>query len=288
MALLISLTFGLGLFLIYGSLTAKAKPPEARRSRLQGRIDTLLSQAGVEAVGAREFLVISIVAGVVVCLLSQAAMGWPLVSLALGFVGAGLPTWYFAAKAERRSLAMRAALADAVDALRSSVRTGMSAEEGIAGLAANGPEILRPVFRELSRDMRLSGFEDAIERAQERMGDAVFDSVAIALRLSHRVGGRHLGSVLDGLSHSVRLSVQVQNEARAQQARNVLSARVIAALPVLLVFMIRGVNPSYLDAFSTPAGQAVMAACLVSVAVGYAGMLWATRLPKEERVLTWQ
>jgi Flp pilus assembly protein TadB len=75
---------------------------------------------------------------------------------------------------------------------------------------------------------------------------------------------------------------------RAQQAKNVLSARIIAALPLVLVFFVRGVNPDYLEPFSSPEGQIVMALSLVSVAVGYAAMLWSTRLPGEERTLRWQ
>ena len=38
-------------------------------------------------------------------------------------------------------------------------------------------------------------------------------------------------------------------------------------------------------ALHSEGGQAILALCLVSVAVGYAGMLRATRLPVEERVL---
>jgi tight adherence protein B len=106
--------------------------------------------------------------------------------------------------------------------------------------------------------------------------------------MSHRVGGRNLSGVLDGLGHAVRQSVQVQGEVRAQQAKNVLSARVIAALPVALVFFVRGVNPEYLEPFSSAGGQLVMALCLLSVALGYGAMVWATRLPGEERVLRWQ
>ena len=72
---------------------------------------------------------------------------------------------------------------------------------------------------------------------------------------------------------------------RAEQAKNVLSARIVAALPVVLILVVRGINPEYLDVFSSPVGQALLALCLLSTAVGYAGMLWATRLPGNERVL---
>jgi hypothetical protein len=44
-------------------------------------------------------------------------------------------------------------------------------------------------------------------------------------------------------------------------------------------------NLHYLDVFSTPTGQALLALCLLSTIVGYAGMLWATRLPGNERLL---
>jgi len=65
----------------------------------------------------------------------------------------------------------------------------------------------------------------------------------------------------------------------------VLSARIIAALPLGLILAVRSLNPGYLDVFSSPAGQGILALCLLSVAVGYAGMLKATHLPIETRVL---
>ena len=92
-------------------------------------------------------------------------------------------------------------------------------------------------------------------------------------------------AVLDGLSASVRGSVQVRREVRSAQAQNVLSARVIAALPVGLILIIRATNPNYLTAFSQPSGQVVLGCCLLSVAVGYTVMLRATALPGQGRVL---
>ena len=107
----------------------------------------------------------------------------------------------------------------------------------------------------------------------------------MALLTAYRIGGRNLAAVLDGLSASVRGSVQVRREVRANQAQNVLSARVIAALPLLLILVIRGSNPNYLAAFSQPVGQAVLACCLLSITVGYTVMLRQAALPAQERVL---
>jgi len=81
----------------------------------------------------------------------------------------------------------------------------------------------------------------------------------------------------------VRGAARVEREVRAQQARNVLSARIIAGLPLALMVIIRGLNPDYLDPLADPAGQLLLAICLLSVAVGYVLMLRAARLPAHRR-----
>jgi len=48
---------------------------------------------------------------------------------------------------------------------------------------------------------------------------------------------------------------------------------------------IRALNPSYLAVFGDWPGQLILAGCVVSVALGYAAMLWLSRLPGESRVL---
>ena len=48
---------------------------------------------------------------------------------------------------------------------------------------------------------------------------------------------------------------------------------------------IRQINPSYLAVFDDWAGQLLLAGSVVSIAIGYAAMLWTTRLPGEPRVL---
>jgi len=287
--LVLSLTLGLGVLLVYLSATSgSAAGQDAAGESLASRLDAFLEEAGVEGVSTRDFLLLSVGAGAALAVTVQLALGWPVVTAAAFLIGLVLPVWYFRQRREARRDVIQAALAEAVDALRSAVRAGMSVEEGLASLARSGPEPLRPALGELVRDLRLSGLEEAVRRTQERLADPVFDTVAAALVMSHRVGGRNLTVVLEGLGRSVRQAVQVQREVRAQQAKNVLSARIIAALPVVLILAIRGINPDYLDVFSSPVGQALLALCLMSVAVGYAAMLWTTRLPGNERVLQWR
>lgn len=289
MPFLLSVTFALGVLLIYLSLTdSRAESKAEPEISLADRWEAFVRQAGVEGVGAVDFLILSLGSGIAVGLISQLSLGWPVVSFVSFLIGLILPTWYLRARRDRRRAAMQEALADAVDTLRMAVRAGLSIEEGLASLARSGPEVLRPAFLDLNRELRLTGLDEAVRRTKERLADPVFDTVAAALLMSHKVGGRNMASVLEGLGRSVRQEVLVRREVRAQQAKNVLSARIIAALPLVLILGIRGMNPYYLDVFAEPAGQALLALCLLSVAVGYGVMLWTTRLPEDERVSRWR
>ena len=135
------------------------------------------------------------------------------------------------------------------------------------------------------REARFDGFEGAISAMQRRLADPVFDTVASTLRLNERLGGRNVSQVLDRLAQATRSQRRVQDELRASQAHNILSAQIVAAVPLFLLVVIRGVNPTYLAMFNTLAGQTLLAGTVVSVAFGYAAMLWMTRMPGEPRVL---
>lgn len=284
MPLILSLTFAAGLLLVFLSATSRWAP-QREPSDQPPVLRTFLDRHGGGHLGVRDFVLLSGATGLALALAAQLVLGWPLVSVAIFTVGLTLPGWYFTNRHQHERTVVQSALADAVDSLRSAVRSGMSVEEALSSLARNGPEALRPALAELVRDLRVSGSEEAIRRTRDRLAEPVFDMIAAALLMSHRVGGRNLSTVLEALSRSVRQTLQVEQELRAHQAKNVLSARIIAVLPLALILIIRGLNPGYLDVFSSATGQAVLALCLLSVAIGYTGMLRATRLPGEERVL---
>ena len=291
MHVVLSLAFGLGLYLIFRWLAGgqpaprSGEDPGERPAGRAGWIARRLASPGADGVGLRELAPASAAAGAASALLSQLFFGWPVVTLAAAGAGLLLPTWYYRQRAQRRRGEIEEAVGEAVETLRDAVRIGLGVEEALRALAVTGPQALRPVFSEVERDLRLAGFEEALDRARERLAEPLFDTLAVALLTAYRIGGRNLGAVLDGLSHSVRGSVQVRREVRANQAQNVLSARVIAALPLLLILVIRGSNPNYLAAFSQPVGQAVLACCLLSITVGYTVMLRQAALPAQERVL---
>jgi tight adherence protein B len=249
-------------------------------------MEEFLIRAGLRDVTPRDFLLFSLAAALVIGALAQLLLGWALVSLLAAGSGAAAPFVYYTHRHDRRRAALQGALAEGIAQLRDAIRTGLAVQEALAALARTGPEVLRPDLAPLTREMRLLGFAPAVHNLRERLADPLFDIVAATLLLNDRLGGRNVGQVLDRLAQATRAQVRVQEELRAYQARTVLSARIIAAVPLVVLLGIRQINPGYLALFDDVLGQLLLAGCLVSVAVGYAGMLWLTRLPAEPRVLT--
>ena len=64
-----------------------------------------------------------------------------------------------------------------------------------------------------------------------------------------------------------------------------LSARIVAAAPLVALVGLRATNPRYLGVFDSVWGQLVLLGCALCVALGYAAMLYLTRLPGQRRVL---
>jgi Flp pilus assembly protein TadB len=106
-----------------------------------------------------------------------------------------------------------------------------------------------------------------------------------ALVLNDRVGGKQVGAVLDRLAEATRAELAVEQEAKARQGQVVLSARVVALVPAVVLVGLRLMAPTFTSVYDGPAGQIVLVGCFLWVLIGYAAMLWMGRLPHDRRVL---
>jgi Flp pilus assembly protein TadB len=77
----------------------------------------------------------------------------------------------------------------------------------------------------------------------------------------------------------------VQQEAKARQGQAVLSARVVAVVPLVVLAGLRVVAPDFMAVYDAPLGQLVLVGCFCWIALGYAAMRWMGRLPHDHRVL---
>lgn len=281
--LVLSLALAGGVYLTYDGF---AHPRRAAAPAVRAQIAReFLVRAGLHDLTLRDFVLFSLVSGIVAGVVVQLALGWVAVSGLAGVVGLLGPYAYYVRRHDRRRRAVQDALVEAIEQLRDAIRTGLSVQESLAGLARTGPSALRQDFATLSRDMRLLGFESALRITRDRLADPVFDVVASALVINDRLGGQLVSQVLDRLADATRAQLRIEHEVRAYQARTVLSARIVAAAPLVALIGLRATNPRYLSIFDSAIGQIVLIGCAAGVALGYMAMLYLTRLPVQKRVV---
>jgi tight adherence protein B len=285
-ALLLVGLFAVDVWLAHEAWTTPVTP-ESDQPHSRGRLlEEFLHQAGLHDVTPRDFVLFSLVGGVLIGAAAQLVMGWPLVSAVAAVLGAGLPYVWYATRHESRRARVQAELADGMDLLRDSIRAGGDMLQGITALAEYGPPLLRPEF---NRSVQLMAHGSTLRAAlismRERLADPVFDACVATLLLNENLGSGQLGLVLAELAEAVRDELRVRAEQRSRQLQMVWSARVIAVLPVVVLAAIRTVSPHYLDVFNSTSGQLVLGACALSAVVGYLAMRWMSRLPIDERVL---
>jgi tight adherence protein B len=278
--------FAIGIWLAHEAwttpVTSESGQPRSRRRVLE----EFLHQAGLHDVTPRDFVLFSVGGGVLVGAAAQVVMGWPLVSAVAALLGACLPYLWYATRHESRRARVQAELADAMDLLRDSIRAGGDVLQGMTALGEYGPLMLKAEFdRVVQLIAHGSTLRAALIAMRERLADPVFDTCVATLLLNENLGSGQMGHVLAELAEAVRDELRVRAEQRSRQLQMVWSARVIAALPLVVLAAIRTVSPHYLDVFDSTSGQLVLGTCALSMVAGYVVMRWTSRLPIDERVL---
>ena len=261
--LLAAVSVGLGLVIAFDGLT---RPPRSKRSHGWARpIHVAAAVIGAAAV--------------------YALTGW-IAGAAVGAVsGAMLPRLLSEQRSLRARIELTDALSEAAAGLRDAVRGGLGLSEGLAGLASWGPVLLRDEMAALARDARRAGLESAARSFARRLDDPGADLLAATLAFNARVGGSRVADVLNAMSEELAAEARTVRELRARQSRQRASAAIVALAPILLLVILRQVNPGYLAVYDTPAGQAVLAVAASLVAAGYAAMLRIARTIEPPRVV---
>lgn len=256
--LLLGAILGLGVLLVFDALTRPTAKVDLGR---------VVARVGPKGAGA-------IVGGFAGFVLT----GWPVVAVGAAVLGGLAPSLISRSRSEKERLKMLEALAGVSARLRDSIRSGIGLQDALAQAASRAPSVIAQDLNRLVIDMRVSGPGAAGESFAERIGHPSAQLLGSALSLSERLGARNTSELLDALEEAARAQVGTLREAHARQTRNRMSARVVAAMPLLLLLAIRHSNPAYLEPFNKPMGQVVLAAALGLIVIGYAAMLRAARV----------
>lgn len=282
MGLVVGLTVGVGLLLIWSSLSSAPTSLQLPRA---DRVRGLLDRAGLGTTSVRALGFACASSALIAFVVLQVVSRTTTVALVFGAMAGYLPVAVLAGRARTRQRELAEVWPDAVDNLASAVRAGMALPEALSQLGERGPAPLRPAFVGFTRDYQAGGrFSDCLDRLRDRLADPVGDRVVEGLRIAREVGGGDLGRLLRNLSAHLRDDARTRAELESRQAWAVNGARLAVAAPWLVLLML-SFDREVITRYASGTGLGVLLVGAALCLVAYRLMLRIGRLPIERRVL---
>lgn len=185
-----------------------------------------------------------------------------------------------ARRERRRAQLLSSQLAPALELIIGHLRIGRNVGSAIAEVSDSLAEPLRSIFVDAVEESRLgTPLGDTLERSAIRHGSRHLAVMASAIGLQARQGGS-LVEILDAVHTTIEEEDRLQRDIRTLTADNRLSARVLLALPPIVLVVVSILNPGYAAPLLTdPLGRQMSAAGAVLALVGWR---WLRRLAAPE------
>ena len=258
---------------------AAGTPPSAwalRARRALGRVGAFHVSGAADAGGAeqagrrRRVLLLGLAGG----LLGFWVTGLALLVVAVPIAMVGLPR-LLGAPATAASIDRLEGLEEWTRNLAGVLAVGVGLEQAITASLRSAPAAIRPQVATLVARLAARWDTAAALRAfADELDDATGDLVAASLILSAQRRGAGLVAVLEGLAASVAEDVRTRRAIEADRAKPRSTARAVTFI-TLGVLVLLSVNKTYVQPYTSPLGQALLAVLLTA----YVGaLLWMRQM----------
>ena len=192
-----------------------------------------------------------------------------------------LPWYVVRRKAERRRQMIEDQLADAMVALSSAIKAGLSLAQALDILAQQTPRPICQEFQQIIGEYQLGKpMERCLAEARKKLRSENFALFAAAMEASRDSGGR-LNETVDRIAHSVRELQRLERKITAETAQARTSSLYMALAPIFVLavyyFVIDPINTERL--FTTFAGQVMLS---FAVVLNVTAWLWARQILNPE------
>lgn len=241
--------------------------------RLEGHFDERLRSFRAANRRLRTWLVI----WSIVLLATFLVVGFVLNSLVFAILAVAILTafpWYLVAtSAEKHRQRIEDQLADAMVALSSAIRAGVSLAQALEILADQCPRPINAEFRQIVNEFAMGKpLEQSLTEAKDRLRSENFSLFAAALLASRESGGK-LNETVERIAHSVLEMQRLERKVIAETAQARKSAVYMALAPLFILVVYFFVDPENTSRlFTRNVGQFVLA---VAIVLNLAAYLWA-------------
>ncbi|MFA9444428.1 type II secretion system F family protein [Egicoccus sp. AB-alg6-2] len=244
-ALLAGIIVGIGIWLAIGGLAGwQLLPDRSQLAASTARLQQTATRAGLAVLVAMVVLVVT---------------RWPVAAALAGFGTALAPRLLGGGRARQDAIDKTEAIASWAESVRDTMAAAAGLEEALTATAVAPPAPIAPAVRRLAERLRHQRLTDALAAFGDELDHPSSDLVVAALTIAARMEAADLGSLLSRLAESIRddATMRVKVEVGRQRLRT--SAKIILGSVVATVIMLMVLNRSYLDAYDSPGGQAVLA-----------------------------
>ena len=205
----------------------------------------------------------------------------PWIGLTLGVVaGLVLPAIVLRYLARKRARAFEFVLPDVLMLTATSLASGFSLLQALDAVARDAPEPCAKEFSRALAETRIGAdVSDALEHMAERMDSNNMRWATMAIRIQREVGG-NLAETLRMTAATLREREGLRRHVRALSAEGRLSAYILIALPIGILFFSMYSNYEYVSLLWTTFYGLVM--CFMGIVAMIIGIFWMRNVVKIE------
>ena len=201
-------------------------------------------------------------------------MGSSVFAGVFGALGVAGPFFWIKRRQRKRLEAFQQQLPDAIDMLVSAMKAGYSFQAAMNFIGEETPAPLGPEFARFYDEQRLGiDVRSALVSLQTRV-DSMDLRMFVTAVLVQRESGGNVGEVLANISDIIRERFALEGELETLTAESRLSARILAALPLIVFVGMFALNPQFMrPMLQQTVGQVMLALAGLSVLMGYLVMV---------------
>jgi len=211
-----------------------------------GRFQIFLTQAGMKVKPGKFFLLCGVLALTGYVIAAHTISRFPGAPIAVGVAACAVPFLLAAFKRRKRLRKFEEHFPEALDLLGRAVRAGHAFTTGLEMI---GKETSEPIAGEFRKTFDEQNFgipvRDALLNLAERVPLMDVRFFVTALLIQRETGG-NLAEILDGLARVIRERFKLYRDVRVKTAQGKLTAGILIALPLFMMFVLGMINPAYM------------------------------------------
>jgi Flp pilus assembly protein TadB len=183
---------------------------------------------------------------------------------------------FYVRRAEaKRQAAFADQLSDVLQLVTTALRSGFGLTQALESVAEDAEEPARSEFAHVLAEVRLGrDLSDSMNTLARRMGSKDLEWVVSAIDINRDTGG-NLSEILDRVSATIRERGRIARQVRTLTAEGRLSARILLALPFLMLAWQWRSNPDGFELLTYGVGLVALVIAGILMAIG---ALWVNRI----------